>query len=132
MSENISTSSFPRMELFRESEDFTPKPWGGELIWAKTDKYVAKILFIKKDCMLSLQHHEKKQETMFVSSGKVKFTIGDSLDNLRDCILQKDSSIHICPKSIHRVCAIENSEIFEVSTIEITDIVRHSDIYGRK
>ena len=109
----------------------TVKPWGAEVLWAKTTAYVGKILIVKEGCKLSLQHHNVKEETMLLSKGKIKITYGDSLDELKNVVLTEGLVFHIKPKTIHRVEAIVDSEIIEVSTTELDDLVRHSDEYGR-
>ena len=108
------------------------KPWGREIWFAHNDKYAAKILEITKGHRYSLQYHEKKIETQYVQSGKVKFTFGTDKDNLQEKILNPGDKIDVEPYTIHRLEALEDSEIFEVSTTELDDIVKVEDDYGRK
>ena len=107
------------------------KPWGREEIWAMTDSYVGKTLFVNKEHKLSLQHHDKKDETIRVISGTLLLQYGKFLDNLSTLILNPGESFHITPGVIHRMIAILDCEIVEVSTIELDDIIRHEDDYGR-
>ncbi len=107
------------------------KPWGYELIWAKTDSYVGKILHINKGQKLSLQHHIIKEETILVYSGKIEFLYEDANGRLEKMILNKGEAHHILPKRKHRMTAIEDSDIFEVSTPHLDDVVRFEDVYGR-
>lgn len=107
------------------------KPWGHEEIWAKTPHYVGKILFIKKGHRLSLQHHKIKEENIRLIKGKLRLTAGESLDSLQVHDMSPGDTAHIQPKLIHRMEAIEDCEIVEVSTPELQDIVRHEDDYGR-
>ncbi len=107
------------------------KPWGREIWFAHTTQYAGKILEVKKGHRLSLQYHEKKEETQYVYSGKVKFTFGKDQDNLQEIILNPGDKFDITPYTIHRVEALEDSEIFEVSTSELDDVVKLSDDYGR-
>jgi mannose-6-phosphate isomerase-like protein (cupin superfamily) len=107
------------------------KPWGHERIFIKTDKYAGKILFIKEGEILSLQHHNIKEETMLIKSGFVSIQYGWTIDTLKEILLKEHDVFHIPPKTIHRVKAIVDSEIFEISTPELDDIVRHEDRYGR-
>lgn len=110
------------------------KPWGFELIIIKNDNYVIKNLNVNKGCRLSLQHHEYKVETMFVTSGLIKITYYELDYNPRhdlEVILKPGDYFHIPNKTVHRVEAIEDSVILEVSTNHLEDIVRHSDDYGR-
>ncbi|MGC6508378.1 MAG: cupin [Myxococcota bacterium] len=107
------------------------KPWGYEEIWAKTAHYVGKILFIKKGHRLSLQHHQHKEENIRLIKGKLRLTIGEELKTLQVLDLLPGDTAHIRPKLIHRMEAIEDCEIVEVSTPELHDIIRHEDDYGR-
>lgn len=107
------------------------KPWGREIWFAHTDSYAGKILEVKKGHRLSLQYHEKKIETQYVYSGKVKFTYGTDENALQEIILSPGSKFDITPYTIHRVEALEDSEIFEVSSPELTDVVKLADDYGR-
>ena len=106
------------------------KPWGYELIWARTDRYVGKILHIEPGHCLSLQYHNLKDETIYLQSGRMWFEIqiGDQLVKKE---MQPGEAIHISPKTIHRMTAIDDCDIFEVSTPELHDVVRLEDRYGR-
>lgn len=114
-----------------EKPEIKLKPWGREIWFAQTDKYAGKILEIKQGHRYSLQYHEKKSETQYVYSGKVKFTYGTDKKNLQDKILNPGDKIDITPYTIHRLEALEDSEIFEVSTPELSDVVKLDDDYGR-
>jgi len=111
--------------------EIKPKPWGEEIWFAYTDKYAGKILKVKKGHRYSLQYHEKKQETQYIYSGKVKFSYGTDASNLQVEILNTGDKIDVHPYTIHRLEAIEDSEIFEVSTPELDDVVKIDDDYGR-
>ncbi|HKY21542.1 MAG TPA: hypothetical protein VJM31_10005 [Vicinamibacterales bacterium] len=106
------------------------KPWGHELHWAKTERYVGKVLHVKAGHALSLQYHNVKDETIFLWKGKLLFEIqkGDALEKRE---MLPGESVHIIPHTIHRMTAIEDSDIFEVSTPELDDVVRLEDRYGR-
>lgn len=108
-----------------------PKPWGREVWFAHTDKYAGKILEVKKGHRLSLQIHEKKMETQFLYKGKIKLYLGMDEANLAETTLYPGEKIDIPPRTIHRVEALEDSEIFEVSTPELDDVVKLADDYGR-
>ena len=108
------------------------KPWGYEEIWANTEKYVGKILFIESGKRLSLQYHQKKDETILVSSGKLLLEIGPNKDNLLSLILNPGESYHIKPEIVHRMSAISDTEVIEVSSTELDDVIRIEDDYGRK
>ena len=107
------------------------KPWGREIWFAHTEKYAGKILEVKKGHRLSLQYHEQKIETQYIYKGSVKFTYGTDENNLQEIILNPGDKFDITPYTIHRVAALEDSEIFEVSTPELTDVVKLADDYGR-
>ena len=107
------------------------KPWGEEIWFAHTDKYAGKILKVKQGHRYSLQYHEKKQETQYIYSGKVKFSYGTDQSNLQVKILNEGDKIDVAPYTIHRLEALEDSEIFEVSTPELDDVVKIDDDYGR-
>lgn len=107
------------------------KPWGREIWFANLAGYAGKILEVKKGSRLSLQYHEKKTETQYLASGKVKLTIGTDKNNLTDLVLNPGDKYDIFPYTIHRIEAIEDSSIFEVSTSELEDVVRLADDFGR-
>lgn len=107
-----------------------PKPWGYELIFAKTDRYVGKILHINKGETLSLQYHEMKEETLFVVAGELLLTIESDGDR-RELPLRQGEAFHIPPRLIHRMLAVVDTDVAEVSTPELDDVVRLEDRYGR-
>lgn len=107
------------------------KPWGEEIWFAHTDFYAGKILKIKKGHRYSLQYHKEKLETQYVISGQVKMIHGDSEDNLQETILNPGDKFDVTPGMIHRAEGVEDSEIFEVSTPELDDVVKLADDYGR-
>lgn len=107
-----------------------PKPWGYELIFAHTDRYVGKILHVNKGESLSLQYHEKKDETLYVVEGELLLTIEHEGDR-RELSLKKGEAFHIPPRLIHRMLAIVDTDVAEVSTTELDDVVRLEDRYGR-
>ena len=107
------------------------KPWGYEIIWAKSDKYVGKILYIKKGHRLSRQYHKIKDETILVKSGKLLLEIG-AKEYKTDIELNIGDSFHITPNTVHRFCAPhEDVCLLEVSTTELEDVVRLEDDYSR-
>jgi len=107
-----------------------PKPWGYELIWAKTDRYVGKILHVNKGESLSLQYHERKDETLYLLSGRVQLTLQQDGEK-RVMEMQKGQSFHIPPRLIHRLYALDDADLAEVSTTELDDVIRLEDRYGR-
>jgi mannose-6-phosphate isomerase-like protein (cupin superfamily) len=107
-----------------------PKPWGYELIFAHTERYVGKILHINKGETLSLQYHEMKEETLYVVDGELRLTIEHDGDR-RELMLRKGEAFHIPPRLIHRMEAVVDTDVAEVSTTELDDVVRLEDRYGR-
>jgi mannose-6-phosphate isomerase len=107
------------------------KPWGHELIWARTDRYVGKILHVRAGEALSLQYHHVKDETIMVLSGHMRlefFADGEPPSSLE---LGPREPFHIAPGLRHRMIAIEDTDVLEVSTPELDDVVRLEDRYGR-
>ena len=118
-------------ELFEKREiRHVPKPWGYELIFARTDRYVGKILHVNRGETLSLQYHEIKEETLYVVTGELKLTIEYDGDR-RELRLKQGEVFHIPPRLIHRMEAIVDTDVAEVSTPELEDVVRLEDRYGR-
>ncbi|MBN1367002.1 MAG: hypothetical protein JW967_03655 [Dehalococcoidales bacterium] len=109
----------------------TEKPWGYELLFALTPQYAGKLIFVAKGRRLSLQYHSKKDETMLVKQGKALMEVGDSETSLQSITLSPGDCIHLLPKTRHRLQALEDTVIFEVSTPELDDVTRLSDDYGR-
>ena len=108
------------------------KPWGNELIWAVTDRYVGKILHIKKGHSLSLQYHNQKDETVMVLSGKMEFVHYREGEAPKSTVLLPRQPFHVTPLLRHRMIALEDTDVVEVSTTELDDVVRLEDNYGRK
>jgi mannose-6-phosphate isomerase len=107
------------------------KPWGYELIWAKTKDYVGKILHINKGHQLSLQYHNVKEETIFISKGIMDFVYENEAGELEHIILNEGDAHHIPVGKKHRMIAVEDCDVCEVSTPHLDDIVRLQDSYGR-
>jgi mannose-6-phosphate isomerase len=110
-----------------------PKPWGHETIWAHTDRYVGKILHITAGQALSVQYHERKDETVFLLQGEMNYWVqlpGDT--ELRDQRLTTGQSFRITPGTIHYMEAITDCDVLEASTPELDDVVRIKDRYGRE
>ena len=107
------------------------KPWGYELIWAKTDRYVGKILHIDPGHLLSLQYHEKKDETIFVLKGEIIFRVQEPGEELEERRMVEGELYHVTPGTIHQMEAVESTDLLEASTPELDDVVRLKDRYGR-
>ena len=107
------------------------KPWGYELIWARTDRYAGKILHITAGEALSLQYHRRKDETLLVLAGTLEVTLGEREDALTTELLGPGDRVHVWPGRVHRLAARTDCEVLEVSTAELDDVVRLADRYGR-
>ena len=110
----------------------TEKPWGYELLFALTDKYAGKMLYVKQGHRLSLQYHEKKEETLYIYEGKALIEIEREGGKLVQKEMKSGDSFHLPPMTKHRMKAIEDTMFFEVSTPELDDVVRLDDDYGRE
>ncbi|GAC1511531.1 MAG: hypothetical protein NVS1B3_14690 [Candidatus Dormibacteraceae bacterium] len=118
-------------ELGRVEASRIDKPWGYELRWGVTDRYAGKVLHINKGEALSLQYHERKDEYQYVIKGAVDMELGGPDGELKTHRLKVGDTLHITPGTRHRLTAVEDTDIFEVSTPEIDDVVRLEDRYGR-
>lgn len=107
------------------------KPWGYELIWAETRDYVGKILHINRGHRLSLQYHRIKEETIYVASGSMILLFEQDSGEMVEIPLVQGESHHIPTGRKHRMIAVEDCDIFEVSTPHLDDVVRLEDGYGR-
>lgn len=106
------------------------KPWGYELHWAKTDRYVGKVIHVDAGHALSLQYHNVKDETILLWSGRMRFEITRD-GEMTTFEMTPGERVHVSPKTVHRMTAIEDCDIIEVSTPELDDVVRIEDRYGR-
>ena len=107
------------------------KPWGHELIWARTDRYVGKILHVRKGEALSFQYHRVKEETIRVLTGRLRLETATEKGERREEVLEPGDGAHIFPGLRHRMEALEDCDVLEVSTPELDDVVRLEDRYGR-
>ena len=108
-----------------------PKPWGWEMLWTLTPRYAGKILFIRRGQEIALQYHREKEESFFVRSGRLIFVLEDRRGELRELWLEPGDSQHVPAGRLHRVVALEDSEVLEVSTPEIDDVERVGDLHAR-
>ena len=109
------------------------KPWGYELIWAETAQYVGKVLFVKAGESLSLQFHRVKDESWLVQQGRAKLELGSAGDAiLNEEVIAAGATFHFRPGTVHRITALEDTTIVEVSTAQLDDVVRLEDRYGRE
>ena len=108
------------------------KPWGWELVWAESDAYVGKLLFVRAGQALSLQYHEVKDEAWLVQEGRASLELGDVDGELETIEIAAGDAFRYRPRTVHRVTAIEDTLIVEVSTPHLDDVVRLEDRYGRE
>ncbi len=106
------------------------KPWGHEIIWAETERYVAKLLHITAGHKLSRQYHERKDETFYVHAGEMDLEIGRDSE-LRTMRMRPGDSFHCAPRTVHRMIAVTDVDVLEASTPDLDDVVRLEDAYGR-
>ncbi len=114
-----------------ESPKRVEKPWGHELWWAQTERYVGKLLHVKAGHKLSLQYHERKDETIHLWSGDLLLVLDEGEGTLTEHRLSPGQSYHVRPFTKHRMVAVTDCDILEVSTPEVDDVVRLEDAYGR-
>lgn len=107
------------------------KPWGYELWWAHTKDYAGKVLHIRAGEALSLQYHREKEETILLWKGRMSFEYFREGEAPQMRELAAGDALHIFPGLRHRMIALEDCDVFEVSTPNLDDVVRLSDRYGR-
>jgi mannose-6-phosphate isomerase len=107
------------------------KPWGWELVWAETEDYAAKLLFVQAGESLSLQYHELKDESWLVQDGRARLELGDVGGDLETIEIAPGDAFRFRPRTVHRVTAIDDTLVIEVSTNHLADVVRLQDAYGR-
>jgi len=132
MSDHLNFPNLGLLEPFAVEPAKVDKPWGYELIWAETDDYVGKILFVKAGESLSLQFHRQKDESWLVYSGRARIemaAVGEKLPEAE--VVGAGAALRIKPGTVHRVTGVEDTTIIEVSTPFLDDVVRLEDRYGR-
>ena len=119
-----------------ERHGFSPrrveKPWGWELVWAETEHYVGKLLFVRQGEALSLQYHERKDESWLVREGRARLELGEVGGVLEAVEIHAGDAFRFRPGTVHRVTALEDTLVIEVSTPHLDDVVRVEDRYGRE
>lgn len=108
------------------------KPWGHEIWWALTDDYAGKILHVRAGERLSLQYHERKDESCYLLSGRLILVQGPSEDDLTESVIEPGHTWQNLPGVIHTIEAIEDADVLEASTPHLEDVVRLTDRYGRE
>ena len=108
------------------------KPWGWELVWAEAGDYVGKLLFVRAGESLSLQYHEVKDESWLVQEGRARLELGEVGGELETLEIAPGDAYRLRPGTVHRMTAVEDTLVVEVSTNHLTDVVRLEDRYGRE
>jgi mannose-6-phosphate isomerase len=110
-----------------------PKPWGWEKIWAHTDRYVGKILHINAGHALSVQYHERKDETVYLLSGELRYWVQQPGETgMQQVLLRVGDAYRVTPGTIHYMEAVTDCDVLEASTPDLDDVVRLKDRYGRE
>ena len=120
------------MSAYRTTPRRVEKPWGWELVWAEAEDYVGKLLFVRAGESLSLQYHEVKDESWLVQEGRATLELADVGDELETLAIAAGDAFRFRPRTVHRVTAVEDTLVIEVSTPQLTDVVRLEDRYGRE
>jgi mannose-6-phosphate isomerase-like protein (cupin superfamily) len=132
MTDHLDSSNFESLDAWTFEPRRVEKPWGHELIWAETDAYVGKVLFVRAGQSLSLQFHRRKDESWLVQGGRARLELGSPGDAvLHSEVIAAGAAFHYAPGTVHRVTALEDTTILEVSTPFLDDVVRLEDLYGR-
>lgn len=130
---HVSSPNLGGVDRFASEQKKVDKPWGHELIFAVTDRYAGKLLHVKAGEALSLQFHNVKDEAWYILEGRVELELGAPGERvLASEVVGAGASFRFAPGTVHRVRAIEDTTIVEVSTPELDDVVRLEDAYGRK
>jgi mannose-6-phosphate isomerase len=130
---SLDSPNFEDLERWAFKPRRVEKPWGWELIWAEAEAYVGKVLFVRADQSLSLQFHNVKDESWYVQEGRAKLELGDTGQAvLNTGVIGPGDCFRFRPGTVHRVTALEDTTIIEVSTPHLDDVVRLEDRYGRE
>jgi mannose-6-phosphate isomerase len=133
VSEDVSSANLGGLDAFAFDPRRIDKPWGYELLWALTDAYCGKVLFIKAGHALSLQFHKVKDETLYFQQGRAELEIaatGDAVSSTE--VVGPGAAFRLKPGTVHRLRALEDTTVLEVSTPHLDDVVRLEDEYGRE
>lgn len=120
------------MSGYRTTPRTVDKPWGWELVWAESEAYVGKLLFVRAGESLSLQYHDLKDESWLVQDGRARLELGVVGGELEAVEIAKGDAFRFRPRTVHRVTALEDTLVIEVSTNHPADVVRLEDRYGRE
>lgn len=125
------TPNLADLDRFAVPVERIDKPWGYEVLFALTERYCGKVLFIRKDEQLSLQFHRRKDEVIYVHQGRIKLEVGEPGRTPDVEVVGPGRAFRFTPGTVHRWRALEDTLILEVSTPDLDDVVRLEDRYGR-
>ena len=133
MDRPLTSPNLETLDRFSVQPERVEKPWGYELIWAKTDVYAGKVLFVRAGESLSLQFHKEKDESWYVLGGRAEIELGDVGQAVTATeVVAAGAAFRFPPGTVHRVRAVDDTTILEVSTPQLDDVVRLEDSYGRE
>jgi len=130
---SLDSPNFEGLDRWAFQSRRVEKPWGYELIWAHTDAYVGKVLFVRAGHSISLQFHREKDESWYIESGRAEVELGEAGQGILNTeVIGPGACFHFVPGTVHRITAVEDTTILEVSTPHLDDVVRLEDRYGRE
>jgi mannose-6-phosphate isomerase len=130
---SVDSPNFEGLDRWASEPRRVEKPWGWELIWADTELYLGKTLFVGAGHSLSLQFHKEKDESWYVQSGRGRLELGEAGQAILNTeVIAPGDAFHFVPGTVHRVTALDDLTILEVSTPHPDDVVRLEDAYGRE
>jgi mannose-6-phosphate isomerase-like protein (cupin superfamily) len=133
VSRSLDSPNFGSLDPWAFEPRRVEKPWGWELIWAETEHYVGKLLFVRAGESLSLQFHREKDESWLVREGRAKVELAQAGEAVTSAeIVASGAAFRFRPGTVHRVTGVEDTLILEVSTPHLDDVVRLEDRYGRE
>jgi mannose-6-phosphate isomerase len=131
--DHLTSPNLGGLDRFATDPEKVDKPWGHELIWSVTEQYAGKILFVRAGESLSLQFHTVKDESWYVLAGRAELELGAPGERmLNKEVVGPGAAFHFAPGTVHRLKAVEDTTILEVSTPQLDDVVRLEDSYGRE
>jgi mannose-6-phosphate isomerase len=132
VNDSLDSPNLGALDRFAFEPRTVDKPWGHELIWALSDDYCGKVLFVKAGHSLSLQFHRQKDESWLIQTGRAKLELGQAGEAvLAEEVVGPGAAFRYRPGTVHRITALEDTTIIEVSTPHLEDVVRLEDAYGR-
>ena len=132
MTDHLSSPNLEGLDRFAFEPRRVDKPWGHELLFGLTDRYCGKLIFVRAGHELSLQFHREKDETIYEHEGRGELEMGEAGDAVRNSeVVAPGAAFRVAPGTVHRLRALSDAIVLEVSTPELDDVVRLEDRYGR-